>query len=88
MTMPIVVLCGSRPACAIALSRVLALCLLTAACAAPAAKPSVDASDPTARVPAASYRPVLDGYSSQRPAEPAPWREQNQRVTPAPKTKE
>ena len=64
-----------------------ALCLLTAACAAgpdrQAAGP--DPSDARARVPAAGYRPVLGGYVSQRPVEPASWREQNERVAPAPK---
>lgn len=44
-----------------------------------------DPSDPKARVPAATYRPVLSGYVSQRPVEPAPWREQNDRVAPAEK---
>jgi len=36
-------------------------------------------------VPAATYRPVLGGYVSQRPVDPAPWREQNDRVAPAEK---
>ena len=39
-------------------------------------------ADPQARVPAASYRPVTGGYASQRPVEPLPWRERNERVTP------
>ena len=45
----------------------------------------LDPSDPNARVPATAYRPVLRGYVSQRPVEPAPWREQNDRVAPAEK---
>lgn len=86
--MPIVVLCNFCTARAAPLARIIALCLLTAACTAAPPPAGPDASDPGARVPAASYRPVLEGYVSQRPAEPAPWREQNQRVTPAPKAKE
>jgi hypothetical protein len=61
------------------------LCLPAAACLsapqAPLAGP--DPADPQARVPAVSYRSVLSGYASQRPVEPAPWREQNERVAPS-----
>ena len=39
-------------------------------------------ADPAARVPAASYRSVTSGYTSQRPVEPLPWRERNERVRP------
>jgi len=49
----------------------------------PAAGP--DPSDPRAPVPRSTYRSTLGSYSSQRPVEPAPWREQNQGVAPAPK---
>jgi hypothetical protein len=66
---------------------VAALCLLTAACvttpSAPYAGP--DPSDPDIRVPAVGYRSTIGRYTSRRPVEPAPWREQNERVTPAPK---
>lgn len=63
---------------------VLILSLLTAACAAPPDRSLAgpDPSEPAARVPAVGYRPVLGGYVSQRPVEPAPWREQNDRVAP------
>ena len=63
------------------------LCLLTAACFSPPERPMAgpDPSDPRVHVPAATYRPVLGGYVSQRPVEPAPWREQNDRVAPAEK---
>jgi hypothetical protein len=44
-----------------------------------------DPSDPRAPAPRSTYRSTLGTYSSQRPVEPAPWREQNQGVTPAPK---
>ena len=68
-------------------ARVAALCLLTAACTTAPARPYAgpDPADPAARAPASTYRPVLRGYVSQRPVEPAPWREQNERVAPAPK---
>jgi len=70
-----------------ALMGIAALCLLTAACAAAPERlnAGADPSDPAARAPAASYRPVLSGYVSQRPVEPAPWRQQNERVAPAEK---
>ena len=61
------------------------LCLPFAACVS-APEPPVagpDPADPQVRVPATAYRPVLGGYSSQRPVEPAPWRERNERVAPA-----
>jgi hypothetical protein len=43
---------------------------------------AADPSDPDAPVRAVRYSPVLDGYVSQRPVGPKPWREQNERVTP------
>ena len=63
------------------------LCLLTTACVSTAERPIAghDPSDPNARAPTTAYRPVLGGYVSQRPVEPAPWREQNDRVAPAQK---
>lgn len=62
-----------------------ALSLLLVACSAAPERPlaAADPSDPNTRVPATAYRPVLGGYASQRPVEPAPWREQNERVAPA-----
>jgi starvation-inducible outer membrane lipoprotein len=39
-----------------------------------------DAQTPVRQV---TYRPVTAGYQSQRPVEPRPWREQNDRVAPA-----
>jgi hypothetical protein len=52
----------------------------------PAPFSGADPSDPAIRVPPVSYRPVLSGYVSQRPVAPAPWRQQNERVAPAPKS--
>lgn len=48
--------------------------------AAPGLQPNP--SNPQARVKPAAYRGVLGGYTSQRPVEPLPWRERNERVTP------
>lgn len=64
-----------------------AAALLTQGCAQIPQLPFAGAnpSDPDVRVPATAYRSVLGNYSSQRPVEPAPWRERNDRVAPAPK---
>ena len=45
-----------------------------------------DPADPAARVPRVDYRSTTGAYKSQRPVEPAPWGEQNERVMPAPKS--
>ena len=44
-----------------------------------------DPADPGARVPPLRYRSAIGPYERLRPVEPAPWREQNQRVAPKPK---
>ena len=44
-----------------------------------------DPSDPRAPAARSTYQSTLGSYSSQRPVEPTPWREQNQGVAPAPK---
>ena len=65
----------------------LSLALLAAACAElPRPFSGPDPADATARVAALSYRSTIGSYASQRPAEPAPWREQNERVAPQPKS--
>jgi hypothetical protein len=65
-----------------------ALALLLAACTdaprAPVAR--ADPSDPGARAPRVDYRSAIGSYKSQRPVEPGPWGEQNQGVTPQPKS--
>jgi hypothetical protein len=70
-----------------ALAAAASAALLMQACSplppAPFAGP--DPSDPRARVPAVAYRPAVAPYASQRPVEPLPWREQNDRIAPAPK---
>ena len=64
-----------------------AICLLTTACVTTPRDPYVgpDPSDPSIRVPATGYRSTIGRYTSQRPVEPAPWREQNERIAPTPK---
>ncbi len=70
------------------LAVVAALALLLPRCTdaprAPVAGP--DPSDPGARVPRVDYRSTVGSYKSQRPVEPGPWGEQNQRVAPQPKS--
>jgi hypothetical protein len=44
-----------------------------------------DPSDPLTPVRPAAYRSVVAPYTSQRPVEPSPWRDQNDRVAPAPR---
>lgn len=72
--------------------KIVAICIsasLVAGCALPAGPfYGPDPSDPRVRVPAATYRSVTSGYTSQRPAEPGSWREQNERVAPQPKSGE
>ena len=54
----------------------------------PVSVPSVggDPADPHSRVAGASYRSTIAPYSSLRPTAPSSWREQNERVAPAPKS--
>lgn len=40
------------------------------------------AADAAALVPSSTYQSVTRGYTSQRPADPLTWREQNDRVAP------
>jgi hypothetical protein len=63
----------------------LALAALTAACAAPPPAPvaGADPSDPSAPAKPVGYRSAIGPYEAQRPVEPKPWQEQNQRVGPS-----
>lgn len=63
------------------------LAALNAGCANVPPRPAVgtDPADPAARVPAVRYRSTIGPYASQRPVDPAPWGEQNERVAPAPR---
>jgi hypothetical protein len=59
--------------------------MLLNACSQPAQRlAGPDPSDPQAPARPAAYRPVIGSYASQRPVEPLPWRDQNDRITPAP----
>jgi hypothetical protein len=44
-----------------------------------------DPADPGARVASVGYRSTIAPYTGLRPTTPSPWREQNDRVAPAPK---
>lgn len=47
-----------------------------------------DPSDPEARTPRAEYRSTIGRYTRQRPVTPSSWQQQNEQVTPAPKSGE
>jgi hypothetical protein len=66
------------------------LAALMQACARTPTSPFVgaDPSDPSVRTPAAGYRSTIAPYASRRPVEPAPWREQNERLAPPAKPAE
>ena len=71
------------------LAIVVGLSLLLAGCADAPRSPMAggpDPADPAARAPRVDYRSTIGAYKGQRPVEPAPWGEQNERVTPAPKS--
>lgn len=77
-----------QPSAPVRLAAILALAGALSACARPpsAFSPNIaDPSDPAARVAATTYRSPFDSYRSQRPVQPASWREQNERVAPKPK---
>jgi hypothetical protein len=69
------------------LAAIATLCLLTAACFTTPPPPiaGADPADAGARVKPASYSSVLGRYTSRRPVDPGPWREQNERVAPTPR---
>ena len=54
----------------------------------PATVPLVgaDPADPGAKVAGVGYRSTVAPYSSLRPTVPSSWRDQNDRVAPAPKS--
>ena len=56
--------------------------LMAAGCSAVPPAPPALAADPQVPVPAARYSSVTAPYTSQRPVEPLPWRERNERVAP------
>jgi hypothetical protein len=69
------------------LATLVLLALVGHGCSAPPAPVAgPDPADPHARVPPSAYRSTIGPYTSQRPVEPAPWSEQNQRIAPQPKS--
>ena len=69
------------------LTAIAALAALMSGCAEAPPSPfgGLDPADTSAAVPAVGYRSTIAPYLRQRPVAPAPWREQNERVAPAPK---
>jgi len=69
------------------LAMALVLAASAHACTSAPTSPVVgpDASDPRVRTPPVGYSSTLGPFVSRRPADPAPWREQNQQVAPQPK---
>jgi hypothetical protein len=61
---------------------------LTLAGCMPARSPlaGADPADPAAKVAGVGYRSTIAPYTSLRPTAPSSWREQNDRVAPAPKS--
>jgi hypothetical protein len=66
----------------------LAAAALTLAGCMPATVPlaAADPADPGAKVAGVGYRSTVVPYTSLRPTAPSSWREQNERVAPAPKS--
>ena len=56
--------------------------LLAGGCAAAPPAAVLGPADPSTPVPAVRYSSVTAPYTRQRPVEPLPWRERNQRVLP------
>jgi len=46
---------------------------------------SSEASNPHAAVSAVPYKSVIGSYTSRRPVDPTPWRDQNEGMDPTPK---
>ncbi len=70
------------------LATLIVLALVGHGCSATPPSPVTgpDPADPGARAPRVDYRSTIGSYKSQRPVSPGPWREQNEQVTPAPKS--
>ena len=56
--------------------------LMAGGCTAAPPAPVLAPADPSTPVPAARYSSVTAPYTRQRPVEPLPWRERNQRIAP------
>jgi hypothetical protein len=68
----------------VALYGAVLLAVLVSGCAGapPAPVAGAHPADPAAPARSAAYQPVTGSYVRQRPRDPAPWRENNERVTP------
>jgi hypothetical protein len=66
----------------------MAVTVLTLGGCMPTAVPraGADPADSGAKVAGVGYRSTIAPYTSLRPTAPSPWREQNDRVAPAPKS--
>ena len=66
----------------------MAVTALTLAGCMPATVPlaGADPADPRAKIAGVGYRSTVAPYTSLRPTAPSPWRDQNDRVAPAPKS--
>jgi hypothetical protein len=66
----------------------MAITALTLGGCLPATVPLVgaDPADPGVKVAGVGYRSTVAPYTRLRPTAPGPWREQNERVAPAPKS--
>ena len=59
---------------------------LLAGCIPTSPSVGADPADPAVPVAAVRYRSGITPYTSMRPAAPSGWKEQNERVAPAPKS--
>jgi hypothetical protein len=75
---------GAKPRWILTLVAIAGACLtLLSGCMATGPAPSLAAAaDPQVRVPPTRYNSVTAPYTPQRPVEPTPWRERNERVAP------
>jgi hypothetical protein len=61
---------------------VLTLAACAAACSAVPPRPEAEAAAAAAHAPPVTYRSPVEPYKAYRPVDPAPWREQNDRIAP------
>jgi hypothetical protein len=73
----------SMPSVKLFVAAFAALALTGCAAAPPPLLVQGNPADAKSPVRPVAYRPVTAGYQSQRPVEPRPWRDQNDRVAPA-----
>ena len=61
---------------------------LAEGCAAPSPFAGRDPLDPSVHTAPVRHRSTIAPYASRRPADPVPWRQQNEQVAPPPKPAE